>query len=46
MVCINTPGDYLAKFTVPRDLEKKAEKCNCTMGTMGVCSVTVQMNII
>lgn len=41
MVCINIPGDYLAKFTVPRDLEKKAEKCN---STMGVCSATVQMN--
>lgn len=41
MVCINIPGDYLAKFTVPRVLEKKAEKCNCTMS---VCSVIVQMN--
>lgn len=41
MACINTPGDYLAKFPVPRDLEKKAEQCN---SSMRVCSATVQMS--
>lgn len=40
IVCINIPGDYLAKF---KGLRKETEKkYNCTMG---VCSVTVQMNI-